>query len=202
MNEQTVKTIDNYALDAATTIMDLRVEGPRMMGKNTQLKALIQIAVRDALVLYAKPLHARILDLQQCVSHHQQSLIDHAKRQDANLVEPLYVYKPEAGLNASDLANKWALDCGKALAEKPNELGYVPSDDILMPFMSLVEDYMAAVDYHGSQKGPRCDAAEAAIRAALIKLSTPAQPAAIRALASTASPAAPNSAGDTKGEGE
>ncbi len=57
-----------------------------------------------------------------------------------------------------------------APAEQPDALGYVPSDDILLPFMSLIEDYMSAVDYHGGQKGERCDAAEAALRAALVKL--------------------------------
>jgi hypothetical protein len=58
-------------------------------------------------------------------------------------------------------------------SEVPNALGYVPSDDILLPFMCLIEDYMSAVDYHGGQTGEKCDAAEAAIRAALIKLAAP-----------------------------
>lgn len=73
---------------------------------------------------------------------------------------------PELGFVVRDLFDG-------AAPEQPNALGYVPSDDIFMPFMVLVENYMDAVDYHGGQKGERCEAAEAAIRAALVKLAAP-----------------------------
>lgn len=57
--------------------------------------------------------------------------------------------------------------------EQPDAKGWLPSDDFHLPFMCLVEDYMAACDYHGSQKGEKCEAAEGKIRAALIALAAP-----------------------------
>lgn len=67
-----------------------------------------------------------------------------------------------------------------AVAEVADELGYLPSDDYHMPFMCLIEKYMSACDYHGSQTGERCTVAEEAIRAALTNLrgssSTPPTP--------------------------
>lgn len=41
--------IESIALRAASTIMDIKIAGPRMLGKNTQLKAAIQCAVTDAI---------------------------------------------------------------------------------------------------------------------------------------------------------
>ena len=67
-----------------------------------------------------------------------------------------------------------------AVAEVADELGDLPSDDYHMPFMCLIEKYMSACDYHGSQTGERCTVAEEAIRAALTNLrgssSTPPAP--------------------------